>query len=367
MVETLDCAVIGAGAVGLATAVALARRGREVVVLEAAEAFGTGISSRNSEVIHAGLYYPHGSLKARLCVAGRDRLYAHLAEHGVAHERCRKLVVACTDEERGPLAALAARALGNGVDDLQRLTAREARALEPEVACVEALLSPSTGIFDSHGYMLSLLGCLEAAGGMLAVHSPVIGGRVREDGIEVAVGDPSPITLLCRTVVNAAGLGAQAVAAALDGFPAPMIPRLHLAKGTYFSLAGRPPFRHLVYPVPGPATLGSHYTRDLAGQGRFGPDIEWVERQDYDVDPARAEGFYEEARLYWPRLPDNALQPGYTGIRPKIHGPGEPVPDYCIQGPGDHGIGGLAMLFGIESPGLTSSLAIGDYVADLLA
>lgn len=367
MAETLDCAVIGAGVVGLAVARALALAGREVVVLEAASAIGTGISSRNSEVIHAGLYYPHGSLKARLCRDGRDRLYRYLEDHGIAHRRCGKLIVATTEAEIAPLDALAAKAAANGVDDMRWLSAGEARALEPALACVAALLSPSTGILDSHAYMLSLQGEAEDHGAVIALCSPVTGGAVGDGRIRLRIGSSNPLDLLCNTVVNCAGLGAQAVATAITGIPASTIPPLYRAKGSYFSLAGKSPFRRLVYPVPGVAGLGTHYTLDLAGQGRFGPDVEWVDAENYDVDVRRAEGFYAAIRTYWPDLPDGALQPAYAGIRPKVQAPTDAVAaDFVIHGAEAHGIPGLVCLYGIESPGLTASLAIADVVLERL-
>lgn len=362
MTETCECAVVGAGAVGLAIARALAQRGREVVVLEAADGIGTETSSRNSEVIHAGLYYPPGSLKATLCRRGRDLLYAHLARHRIDHLRCQKLVVATESAELPALRSIEARARANGVDDIRWLTAAEAMALEPEVACVAALLSPSTGIFDSHAYMLSLQGEAEAAGAVFAFHAPVVGGRIDAGGrIDVAVGGAQPLTLACRIVVNAAGLGAQGVARAL-GLGEDQVPPLYYAKGSYFSCFGRSPFRRLVYPVPDEASVGLHYTRDLAGQARFGPDVEWVTAIDYDVDGRRAEQFYAAIRKFWPGLPDGALVPGYAGVRPKLQRPGTPPVDFAIRGPETHGVPGLVNLFGIESPGLTASLAIAEAV-----
>jgi L-2-hydroxyglutarate oxidase LhgO len=366
MAEEVDCVVVGAGVIGLAVARHLALAGREVVIVEAAQAFGTETSSRNSEVIHAGLYYPHNSLKARLCLAGRDRLYAYLAEHGVEHERCGKLIVAVDDEEIAALRALAARAQANGVDDVRLLDAAAARSLEPELRCKAAMLSPATGILDSHGYMLALLGEAEDAGAALAVGSPVVGGRVDEGGVRLGVGGDAPLELSCRLVVNAAGLGAHSVATALEGFPRDRLPPRALAKGNYFALAQRPPFTRLVYPLPEAAGLGVHYTRDLAGAGRFGPDVEWIDRIDYSVDPSRCERFYAAVRRYWPGLRDGALVPAYAGIRPKISAPGAPAADFLIQGPEAHGVPGLVNLFGFESPGLTASLAIAEAVAERL-
>jgi len=365
--EQADAVIIGAGVVGLAVARALALAGREVIVLEAENAFGTGTSARNSEVIHAGIYYPTGSLRAQLCVRGKALLYDHCASHGVAHRRCGKLIVATADDELPALDKLQATAVANGVADLQRLSATEARALEPALHCVGALLSPSTGIVDSHGLMLSLLGEAEAHGAMLALCSPVLGGRFTSQGIALDVGGDAPMTLCARTVVNSAGLHAPALARAIDGVPAAAVPRDHLAKGCYFTLPGRAPFSRLVYPAPGQSGhLGVHLTLDLGGQARFGPSFEWVDRIDYTVDPAGADAFYAEVRRYWPALPDAVLQPGYAGLRPKISGPGEPAADFRIDGPALHGVAGLVNLFGIESPGLTSSLAIAERVVDLL-
>ena len=362
MIDTVDTLVVGAGVVGLATARQAAMAGREVVVLEAEKAIGTGISSRNSEVIHAGIYYPPGSLKARHCVAGRQALYEYCESHGIPHRRVGKLIVATAEEEATALDDVKARAESNGVDDLKRLSADEARALEPEVRCFGALLSPSTGIVDSHAYMLALRGDAESHGAQIAFSSPLIGARVDAGGIAVEVGGAEPATIRCRHLVNAAGLGAQKVAAAIEGFPAEMIPPLYYAKGNYFTLAGKSPFRRLIYPVPVPGGLGTHSTVDLAGQTKFGPDVEWVDAPDYDVDPARAPKFYEAIRRYWPGLKDGQLQPGYVGVRPKLVPKGQPNADFVIQGPDQHGIEGLVNLFGIESPGLTSSLSIADAV-----
>ena len=370
--EQADAVVIGAGVVGLAVARALALAGREVIVLEAEDAFGTGTSARNSEVIHAGIYYPTGSLRAQLCVRGKALLYEHCQRHHVPHQRCGKLIVATQASELAALDKLHATAQANGVHDLQRLSAAEAQAMEPALHCVGALLSPSTGIIDSHGLMLSLLGEAEAHGAMLALCSPVLGGRVTDEGIVLRVGGDmggeSPMALCARTVVNSASLQAPALARAITGQPAQHIPQGHLAKGCYFTLPGRAPFSRLVYPAPGQSShLGVHLTLDLGGQARFGPSFEWVDAIDYTVDPAGADGFYAEVRRYWPGLPDGVLQPGYAGIRPKITGPGEPAADFRIDGPALHGVPGLVNLFGIESPGLTSSLAIAERVVLALA
>jgi L-2-hydroxyglutarate oxidase LhgO len=359
-----DVAVVGAGAVGLASAFALARRGLAAVVLEQAPAIGQGVSSRNSEVIHAGFYYPTGSLKARLCVAGRRMLYDFLGSHSVAFDRCGKLLVATSQEEVPRIDELQARGLANGVEGLERLTGEEARALEPQLACEAAILSRESGVMDSHGYMLALQGEIESAGGAVALRTPFVGATpLPGGGFRIRAGGEEPAELCAERLVIAAGLGAQAAAAAVEGFPAPMIPRLHLGKGVYFRLSGPAPFARLVYPPPVPGALGSHYRRDLGGQARFGPDLAYVDHESYEVDPARAEGFYRDIRRYWPGLTDGALEPDYAGIRPKLHGPGEPQPDFRIDGPAEHGLEGLVVQFGIESPGLTSSLAIGEETA----
>ncbi|POA98006.1 FAD-dependent oxidoreductase [Chromobacterium sinusclupearum] len=361
--DRIDSVVIGAGVIGLAAARALAEAGREVVIVEAERAIGQHASSRNSEVIHAGLYYPAGSLKARLCVAGRDALYRYCAERAIPHARLGKLIVASRDGQLAKLAALEQQARANGVADIQRLSAREARALEPALDCAAALLSPSTGIIDSHALMLSLLGDAEAAGAQLALESPVTGGEATRGGIVLRVAG---MELLAERVVNAAGLFAPSVALSLAGLPAAAIPLAHYARGVYFSLQGRAPFSRLIYPLPEAGGLGSHLTLDLSGQARFGPDVEWVDQVDYRVDPARAAAFYCAVRAWWPQLPDGALSPGYAGIRAKIAGLGQPDADFVIQGPAAHGVKGLVNLFGIESPGLTSCLAIADAVAALL-
>jgi L-2-hydroxyglutarate oxidase LhgO len=366
MTETADCVVIGAGVVGLAVARALALQGREVIILEATEAIGTETSSRNSEVIHAGIYYVPGSLKGELCVAGKTLLYRFCDEHGVSYRNCTKLIVATSESQHATLAAIRANALGNGVADLTFLTGAEAQALEPNLRCVGALLSPSTGIVDSHGLMLAFVGDAESRGAMIAFNSPVGGGRVVDGGVELEVGGADPMRLRCRTVVNSAGLHAQALARAIAGVPTQSIPPTYYAKGNYFSLAAKPPFTRLIYPVPEPGGLGVHITVDLAGQARFGPDVEWIERIEYTVDPRRADKFYAEVRRYWPDLPDHSLQPAYSGIRPKL-GPAGMNSDFVIQGPAEHGVAGLVNLYGIESPGLTASLAVAERVAAVLA
>lgn len=365
--ERVDCLVVGAGVVGLAVARRLARAGREVVVLEAAETIGTGTSSRNSEVVHAGLYYQPGSLKARLCVAGRAALYAYCREHGVEHKRLGKLIVAADPGQIDRLAAIRRQGETNGVDDLRLLSGPEARALEPALSCEAALFSPSTGIVDSHGLMLALRGEAEEHGGAVAVLSPLVGGRATDDGFEIAVGGAEPMRLGCRALVVAAGLDAQAVAASIEGIPPATIPRRRLAKGNYYALAsGRAPFSRLVYPVPEEGGLGVHLTLDLGGQARFGPDVEWTDRIDYAVDPARADVFYAAIRRYWRALPDGALVPAYAGMRPKLSGPGEGNADFAVCGPETHGIPNLVALYGIESPGLTAALALADLVAERL-
>ena len=367
--EQVDCVVIGAGVVGLAVARALALQGREVMLLEAANAIGTGTSSRNSEVIHAGIYYPTGSLKARLCVAGKQLLYDYCAERGLAHRRCGKLIVATSAAQAAELPAIMAQAAANGVHDLVLLTREEARAMEPQLDCVAAVYSPSTGIVDSHALMLSLQGDLEHAGGMVALNSPLAHARCGSSAIQVVAEDGTE--LAANTVVNAAGLQAPALAARFAGLDPAWVPRSYYAKGNYFTLAGRSPFSRLIYPVPEPAShlagLGVHLTIDLGGQAKFGPDVQWVDSpEDLLVDPARGNAFYAEVRKYWPGLTDGALAPGYAGIRPKIQPPGAPASDFLIQGAELHGVRGLVNLFGIESPGLTSSLAIARHVAELL-
>ncbi|WP_313086000.1 NAD(P)/FAD-dependent oxidoreductase [Pseudomonas sp.] len=365
--ERVDCVVIGAGVVGLAVARSLAQAGREVLMLEAEAAIGTGTSSRNSEVIHAGIYYPQGSLKARLCVAGRDALYAFCESHGVPYRRCGKLIVATDESQLARLDALQAHALANGVDDLRRLDADEVKALEPQLKAVAGLLSPSTGIVDSHALMLALQGDAEASGALLALRAPVTAIAVTEAGLCVEVGGDEPMTLLANSVINCAGHAAPLIAAQTEGLAADAVPPRYFAKGSYFSLATATPFQHLVYPLPEPGGLGVHLTLDLGGQARFGPDVQWVEGLDYTMDENRADSFYAAIRRYWPALSDGALQPAYTGIRPKISGPGEPAADFRIDGPATHGVAGLVNLFGIESPGLTAALAIAEEVRQRLA
>jgi L-2-hydroxyglutarate oxidase LhgO len=368
MEERVDAVVIGAGVVGLAAARALALAGRDVVVLEAAPAIGTHTSSRNSEVIHAGFYYPTGSLKAALCVEGRRALYDYCAGNDVPHQRLGKLVVATTDGEVGALDSYKKQGEANGVGDLRWVEADEARAMEPDVTCVRALHSPSTGIIDSHGLMQAFERDMRRRGGTLVLETPVLAGEVRGAGdIALSVGGAAPTTVRCRTVVNAAGLYAQAVARSMAGLPPASVPACHYAKGHYYVLAGRPPFRRLVYPIAVAGGLGVHVTLDLGGRARFGPDVTWVDGVDYSFDERREAAFYAAIRRYWPALPDGALQPGYTGIRPKLGPAGTPAQDFVIQGPADHGVPGLVNLYGIESPGLTASLAIADRVAALAA
>jgi L-2-hydroxyglutarate oxidase LhgO len=358
--EKLDAVVIGAGVVGLAVARALAMAGREVVILEAEEAIGTHTSSRNSEVIHAGIYYPKDSLKARSCVAGKALLYEYCVAHGVPHRRCGKLIVATDEKQLRELEEIQKRAHANGVTDVVRMSREQALALEPELACVAALYSPSTGIIDSHALMLAYLGDAEDHGAMLALKSPLKDASVESDGFVLEVAGAEAIKT--RILVNSAGLKAPTVARRIQGYEKQKAPPEYYAKGNYYSLARRSPFSRLVYPVPEPGGLGVHVTLDLAGQARFGPDVEWVEAINYDVDPKRAERFYAAIRRYWPGLPDGALLPGYAGIRPKTAGPGEPAADFVVQGPRAHGVPGLVNLFGIESPGLTSSLSLAGIV-----
>jgi len=365
--ESVDCVVIGAGVVGLAVARSLALAGREVIVVEAAEGIGTETSSRNSEVIHAGIYYPRGSLMARTCVEGRRLLYDYCAERGVPHRNCGKLIVATDAAESEKLAEIKGRAEANGVEGMRLLDAAEARTMEPNLQCTAALLSPRTGIVDSHSYMLALQGDAESHGAMFAFHSPVKRGRVVEGGVDLEVGGAEPMNLRCRLVVNSAGLHAPGLAQKIAGLPSDRIPPAYYAKGNYFTLAGRSPFSRLIYPVPVPGGLGVHITVDLGGQAKFGPDVEWIDGIDYTVDPHRADKFYAAVRRYWPGLKDGALQPGYAGIRPKIVPQGAPAQDFTIHGPAEHGVAGLINLFGIESPGLTASLALAERVRDIAA
>ena len=361
--ETADCVVIGAGVVGLATARALARKGREVLILESEAAFGTATSSRNSEVIHAGIYYTHGSLKERLCVEGRDKLYAFCDAYGVPYKRTTKVVYAAHDGEIPGLRKLQAHANTSGVY-MTWLSRADVKRIEPNLKCAAALHSPLTGIIDSHAYMLALLGDAEENGATIVYNSPITSGRGEADGPILDVGGTAAMSLKAKTVINCAGLGAQPLSRTIQGIKPGSVPAQHYAKGNYFYLSGKPPFSRLIYPLPGHASLGLHYTLDLAGQGRFGPDLQWTNTIDYRVDESREASFYEAIRKYWPDLRDGALRPGYSGIRPKIQGPGDPSKDFAIQTPDQTGINGFVALYGIESPGLTSSIAIADYVAD---
>jgi L-2-hydroxyglutarate oxidase LhgO len=368
--DQVDAIVIGAGVVGLAVARALAQSGRETIVAEAQAAIGQGVSSRNSEVIHAGLYYPPGSLKARLCVRGKQLLYELCATHGVNHRNCGKLVVADSDAEAAALRGLQDRAAANGVA-VQWLEAHEAQALEPALRCIAALLSPTTGIVDSHGLMLALQGELEKAGGMVALASPVDSAVLGQGGRPHLVRMADGTEVAARILVNSASLHACALARRFTGLGPGFVPSEYFAKGNYYALPGKAPFSHLIYPAPTDAWLGVHLTLDLGGQAKFGPDLEWLdvaqaEDIDYAVDPRRVDGFYAEVRRYWPGLPDGTLQPSYCGVRPKIHGPRERAPDFRIDGPQLHGIAGLVNLFGIESPGLTSALAIAEHAVTLV-
>jgi L-2-hydroxyglutarate oxidase LhgO len=361
--DDVEVIVAGAGVVGLAIARTLALGGRDVMVLESADAFGTVTSSRNSEVIHAGIYYPRGSLKARLCVAGRQKLYEYCETHGVPHSRCGKLIVATTPEQLGELEKIKAAAAANGVI-LEQLSAVQAQIMEPQLRCTGALLSPTTGIIDSHSYMLTLLGEAERHNATLVCESTVTEARLDGDGVLVSVNG-GETRLRAKMLINSAGLGAPALAAKIEGFPEAFVPRAYLAKGNYFMLAGRSPFSRLVYPVPEPGGLGVHLTLDLAGRARFGPDVQWVEQIEYAVDRSRGDRFYGEVRKYWPGLQDGALEPAYSGMRPKISAPGAPNADFRIEGAGTHGVPAVINLFGIESPGLTASLAIAEEVAAL--
>jgi L-2-hydroxyglutarate oxidase LhgO len=360
--ERIECVVIGAGVIGLALARQLALSGREVIVLESEDRIGTGTSSRNSEVIHAGIYYAEGSLKARLCVEGNQALYAYCRERGIDHRRCGKLIVATEESQIAILCQIQGKARANGAEALRWITAKEAAVLEPRLHCVAALLSPSTGIVDSHGLMKSLLQEAESRGAVLVLRSPLLGGRKFSGGLELEVGGSDPMRIQADHVFNCAGLHAHEVARSMEGIHLDAIPPVYYAKGNYYGLSGAAPFSRLVYPVPEPAGLGVHMTLDLAGQARFGPDVEWVEGIDYAVDPGRAEAFYAEIRRYWPELGDGTLQPAYSGIRPKLQGPKDTTKDFLIQGADDHGVPGLVTLLGIESPGLTACLALAKYV-----
>jgi L-2-hydroxyglutarate oxidase LhgO len=358
--------VIGAGVVGLAVARAAACKGHEVVVAEAASAIGTGTSSRNSEVIHGGMYYATGTLRGRHCVRGRRMLYEYCASHGVPHRKCGKLIVAANAAELDKIQTIEAQGRINGVEGLELIGGDSARALESELVCAGALHSPETGIIDSHAYMLALRGDLEDAGGAIAVNTPVAGVLRKRGRWLVLFGGRDSGEFEFDAIANCAGLRAQSVARSMADYPAARVPRLLLAKGNYFSFAGRPVFSRLIYPTPMPGGLGVHVTLDLAGRMRFGPDVEWIEHEQYDVDPGRAAAFYARIRTYWPGLPDGSLSPDYSGLRPKLSGPGEPQGDFMIDTPAQHGLPGLVQMFGIESPGLTSSLSLGEEVASYL-
>ena len=366
MIEHVECVVIGAGVVGLAIARSLALSGRDVVLLEKAEAIGTETSSRHSEVIHAGIYYPENSLKARFCVIGRNSLYAFCDDHGVEYNKCGKIIVATDSEQIAQLRQIKSNAANNGVDDLIWLEPSDVLSLEPSVFCVGALWSPSTGVLDSHGFMLALLGDAQAAGAMLALQTPVIGGALVNKGIRLDCGGESPISLVAKNVINSAGLWAQEIVRHIQGFSDEKIPATHFCKGNYYSLKGKAPFSRPIYPVPEDGGLGIHATVDLAGQVRFGPDVEWINEINYEVDSSRAERFYDVIRNYYPELPNGALQPGYAGVRPKLHPAGQGPRDFMVQDVKQHGIAGLINLFGIESPGMTSSLAIAKHVLNCL-
>ena len=352
--------VIGAGVIGLAVARHAALNGHDVIVAEAASAVGTGISSRNSEVIHAGMYYPTDSRRARHCTRGNRLLYEYCAEHGVAHRRCGKFIVATSDAEKSRIEAIHAQGIKNGVEGLTLIDGNAARAEEPALSCVAALVSPASGVIDGHGFMLSLRGELEDHGGSIAFETPVEQLTPLLHGWRVRFGGTEPGEIEVAAVVNSAGLRAQEVARRIEGYPRERIPKLVLARGNYFSYSGQPVFSRLIYPTPVDGGLGVHVTLDLAGRMRFGPDVEWIETENYDVDPSRAALFYARIRTYWPDLPDGTLIPDYAGIRPKLTGPGQPAADFMVEGPADHGMPGLVQLFGIESPGLTSSLPLAE-------
>ena len=359
----IECVVVGAGVVGLAVARALAAQGREVLILEAEGAIGTGISARNSEVIHAGIYYPFESLMRRLCVEGRAMLYDYCSARGIPFARCGKLIVATSEEEQAKLSSIGERARRNGVSDIAMLSAADALALEPELSCCGALLSPSTGIVDSHALMLSLLGDAERSGAVIAFNTPLVSAAVSEGVIALETGGADPARLTCRSLINAAGLDAPSLARRITGLSPQHVPQAYLAKGSYFTLTGPSPFTRLIYPVPVPGGLGTHLTLDLEGRARFGPDVEWVSEIDYAVDPAKRPDFMTAIARYWPGVTGRVLDPAYSGIRPKIVPQGAPAQDFVIQDARVHGIPGLVNLFGIESPGLTSSLAIAEEVA----
>jgi L-2-hydroxyglutarate oxidase LhgO len=368
--EQVDCVVIGAGVVGLAVAREMALQGRETILLEREGSFGTISSARNSEVIHAGIYYPKDSLKAKLCVEGNRLLYEYCRTHQVGTQAYGKLIVA-DETQINDLQAILYKAQNNGVPDIKMISGEEAKQLEPKLKCSAAILSASTGIVDSHGFMLSLLGGFEDAGGMIAYHSPLISakpiGQGAEGGFELSIGGPDGMKLQTKLLINCAGMSAPAIAQEIEGLEKDQIPKAYFAKGNYFSLSGKSPFTHLIYPIPEPGGLGVHLTLDMGGQAKFGPDVEWLdieneEQIDYTVQPKRSEGFYEAVRRYWPELKDNSLQPDYSGVRAKIVPPNTPAGDFYFNTPQDHGLQGLYNLYGFESPGLTSSIAIARYL-----
>lgn len=365
--ERVDCVVIGAGVVGLAVAREMALQGRETILLERENAFGTISSARNSEVIHAGIYYPKGSLKAKLCVEGNRMLYEYCRTHQVATQAYGKLIVASDDSQLDDLQAILYKAQNNQVPDIRIISGEEAKALEPQLHCSAAILSASTGIVDSHGYMLSLLGGFEDAGGMVAYQSPLISAKAlganAENGFALEIGGADGMQIQTKLLINCAGLSAPSIAQKIEGLSSTQVPKAYFAKGNYFSLSGKSPFSHLIYPIPEPGGLGVHLTLDMGGQAKFGPDVEWLDIEsenqiDYTVNPKRSEGFYEAVRRYWPGLKDGSLQPDYSGVRAKIVPPNAPAGDFCFNGPAEHGLQGLFNLYGFESPGLTSSLAI---------
>lgn len=364
--DNLDCVVVGAGVVGLSVARSLALAGRDVVVLESEDAIALHASSRNSEVIHAGIYYAADSLKARLCVSGKEMLYRYCEEHAVAHRRTGKIIVATTTNEKATLHKYQQQAIQNGVDDLELISAGEVARREPEIRCVEGLWSPSTGIIDSHAYLQALQADLEAAGGSVVCRSKVAGISFSGDGIAFSIGSDPAYKARCKVLVNSAGLWAQKLLADVAQFASVNVPKLHMSIGHYYSYQGRGPFKSLVYPVASDGGLGVHATCDLSGGTRFGPDVRWLDTLDYEFDDSLRNDFETAIRKYFPGLRAERLQPGYTGVRPKLSGPGEPVADFLIQGEQEHGVAGLVNLFGIESPGLTASLAIGEYVRNIL-